>query len=84
MTDQLFDCRYKMQSELDYQQKERERLKQLQKDYKNNEEKNMKQMKMWSDLKALLEIKRRSLKQQMERNAINEYKISSKPDHLVL
>lgn len=73
-----------MQTELNEQQKECERLKQLQKDYKNNEEKNLKQMKMWSDLKALLEVKHRCLKQEIEKNAINEMRINSKADHLVL
>ena len=73
-----------MQNELNLQQIEKERLKQQQKDFKNNEEKNLRQLKMWSDLKALLEVKHKCLKQQMENNAINEYTINSRPDHLVL
>ena len=73
-----------MQNELNSQQIEKERLKRLQKDFKNNEEKNSRQLKMWSDLKALLEVKQKCLKQQMENNTINEYTISSRPDHLVL
>lgn len=73
-----------MQNELNSQQLEKERLKQQQKDFKNNEEKNMRQLKMWRDLKALLDVKQKCLKQQMEDNAITEYQINNRRDHLVL
>lgn len=41
-------------------------------------------MKMWKDLEALFEVKKRCLREQIENKVRNEYTINSKRDHLVL
>lgn len=79
-----FIFRNKLQKELNSEQLIKESLKQQQKDYKNNEAQNIKQLKMWKDLQALFEVKKRCLKAQIENNVRNEYTINSKRDHLVL
>ncbi|CAG2167805.1 unnamed protein product [Oppiella nova] len=75
---------HQVQSQLNDQQTEKERLKQQQMDFRKNETQHRKQLKMWTDLKTLLAIKQRCLTRDRERNAINEYAINSRPDHLVL
>lgn len=75
--------REKIQKEIGLEMEKQEIFKQKQRELKDNEAFNKRQIKMWKDLQQLLEVKKKCLQKQLEAKANNAALVGRK-DHLIL